>query len=225
MLEKLSQLPTGETPLTLEGIVGNIEAVFLKPDNMRSDVVAVVCHPHPLHGGTMNNKVVTTVARALKELNIGSLRFNFRGVGRSAGTFDHGIGETADLLLLLNWLQKASDHAAIILTGFSFGSFVAYRASSQFPIRYLVCIAPAVNHVDYTVLAEPSCPWLIVQGEEDEVVPAEQVFAWVKTLKTKPQLIRMPGVSHFFHGSLVQLRQQLSTVLSQDLSSIILKDS
>lgn len=223
MLRKIIELQLGENRLILKGLAGDVEAVFLKPEQMRIDVVAVVCHPHPLQEGTMNNKVVTTVARTFKDLNIASLRFNFRGVGASEGEFDYGVGETQDLLALLKWLSEELNDPAIILAGFSFGSYVAYRASSQFPVDFLICIAPAVNHVDYETLPPPHCPWLVIQGEADEIVPAEMVFSFVEHCKVKPQLIRMPHVSHFFHGALIELKQQLSTVLSQELSSIISK--
>jgi hypothetical protein len=154
----------------------------------------------------MQNKVVHTLARAFESLGARSLRFNFRGTGVSAGAFDHGRGETEDLLAVLGWVRARRPHDEIWLAGFSFGAYVALRAASRFPIARLVTVAPAVNlYNDIHGLAVPPVPWLLVQGSADEVVPAEQVVAWAQERAARPQLMLMDGVGHFFHQRLHEL--------------------
>ena len=155
----------------------------------------------------MSNKVVTTLARALRELGIATLRFNFRGVGGSAGAFDNGVGETDDLLALAAWLRAARPADALWLGGFSFGSYVAMRASAQLPTRQLITIAPAVTRWDFATLPAPPCPWLIVQGEADEVVDPAAVYAFAAARTPAPDLQRLADTGHFFHGRLVELRE------------------
>lgn len=157
----------------------------------------------------MGNKVVHTVGRAWRELGIPSVRFNFRGVGHSAGEYGDGIGETDDLLAVYDWVKQQWPDVEILLAGFSFGSFVAYRGSSLRPVRHLVTLAPPVHHYPYTDTAEPSCPWMVIQGEADEVVPPQEVYDWLETLQTQPRVERLPDVGHFFHGHLIKLRELL----------------
>ncbi len=154
----------------------------------------------------MQNKVVTTLDRALRELGLATLRFNFRGVGASAGTFDDGNGETDDLLAIARWTQAVRPNDALWLAGFSFGSYVATRASTLLPARQLITIAPAVTRWDFATLPAPPCPWLIVQGEADEVVDAEAVYAFAAARRPQPTLVRLAQTGHFFHGRLIELR-------------------
>jgi len=205
-----------EERLIIQGPIGPIEAIQALPKEMTVSLFGVICHPHSLHGGTMQNKVVTTISRMFREMGIASIRFNFRGVGDSAGEYDAGIGETEDLLAVLSWVKDHYLDHDICLVGFSFGSFVAYRAASQWPISRLILIAPPVHHYDYIGQPIPKCPWIVVQGEADEVVPPDKVFAWVKSLSKPPTLIRMPNTSHFFHGKLVDLRSELRRVLAAE---------
>jgi alpha/beta superfamily hydrolase len=168
--------------------------------------VALICHPHPLQGGTMTNKVVTTLERALRELGLATLRFNFRGVGRSAGQFDNGVGETDDLLAIAQWVQRVRPADALWLAGFSFGSYVATRAAAKLPTRQLITIAPAVTRWDFVEVPSPPCPWLVVQGEADEVVDPAAVYAFVAARQPAPTLVRVPETGHFFHRRLIELR-------------------
>ncbi len=154
----------------------------------------------------MQNKVVTTLERALRELGLATLRFNFRGVGRSAGQFDNGIGETDDLLAIAQWVQHVRPADALWLAGFSFGSYVATRAASMLPVRQLITIAPAVTRWDFTELPAPPCPWLIVQGEADEVVDPAAVYAFAAARQPAPTLVRVTETGHFFHRRLIELR-------------------
>jgi len=191
--------------LSISGPEGSIEAVVEDP-KVPTASYAVVCHPHPLFGGTMDNKVVTTLARALQETGMATLRFNFRGVGASAGAFDEGNGETADAAAVASYGALRWPGRQLVLAGFSFGSFVALRLALERDTSRLITVAPPVDRFDFSELAPPRCPWLVVQGDSDEVVQPQSVYTWAEALKPQPRLVVMPGVGHFFHGHLTQLR-------------------
>ncbi len=192
--------------VSIAGPAGPIEAVAEEP-GVRAPLYAVVCHPHPLFGGTMDNKVVTTLARALQEVGIATVRFNFRGVGASAGTFDDGRGETADAAAVADYGALRWPGRELVLAGFSFGAYVALRLSQERATARLITVAPPVDRFDFSALAPPGCPWLVVQGDADEVVNPQRVIAWAKSLDPQPRLTVLPGVSHFFHGHLPELRE------------------
>jgi alpha/beta superfamily hydrolase len=199
-----SRRPTSER-LTIGGPSGSLEAVAEDP-GLPGTSYGVVCHPHPLFGGTMENKVVTTVARALHQCDIPTLRFNFRGVGASGGVFDHGDGETADAEAVaasgaLRWPGRQ-----LVIAGFSFGAYVALRLAQLRHAAYVVTIAPPVERFDFAHISAPACPWLVVQGDADEVVAPQAVVNWVTGLRPAPRLVIMPGAGHFFHGRLLELR-------------------
>ena len=154
----------------------------------------------------MHNKVVTMIARALRELGLATVVFNFRGVGASAGEYDEGHGETEDLISVATWAQQARPDSALWLAGFSFGSYVAARAAAQLPVRQMISVAPPVSRWDFSGLASPLCPWLVIQGETDEIVDPQAVYAWVAAQPEPPTLTRMPDTGHFFHRRLMDLR-------------------
>ena len=210
--------PTVSGPLRLAGPAGAIEAAVELPkaEDVRRGV-AVIGHPHPPDGGTMNNKVVTTIARALAESGIASVRFNFRGVGHSEGVYDQGRGETLDYLAVAQWLQAQRPNDVLWLAGFSFGSWVALRAARQLPVQQMVCIAPPVGFRDFTGVPPPTCPWLVVQGEQDDVVDPQQVFDWAAAAENPPTLVRMAEAGHFFHGRLVDLRGAIRNGVRKNL--------
>jgi alpha/beta superfamily hydrolase len=166
----------------------------------------VICHPHPLYGGTMDNKVVWTLARAFQELGAPTIRFNFRGVGASQGSHDGGRGEVADLLALVAYGRERWPQSALWLAGFSFGGVVALRAAAAAHPGRLVAVAPGITRVEGDPPPAPACPWLIVQGDADDVVPPEAVIAWARTLSPAPELTVLPGAGHFFHGRINELR-------------------
>lgn len=199
----------GEHFLILEGKVGQLEAVLTVPAQIDSPFVVILGHPHSLQGGTMNNKVVTTMARVFKELHIPALRFNFRGVGQSEGSYDEGIGESEDMVTLVKQWQTEQADRQFIFAGFSFGSYVAYRASATIGGSPLITIAPPVHHYDYNAFQPAPKPWLIVQGDEDEVVPAKEVLSFASKAHPPIQVIEFPKTGHFFHGKLIELKQQL----------------
>jgi alpha/beta superfamily hydrolase len=197
--------------LTLAGPAGELEALIEIPQgeagrgSVRS--FAVLCHPHPLYGGTLDNKVVWALARAFQELGAATIRFNFRGVGRSAGSYDAGAGETADALAVVAYGRARWPQAALWLAGFSFGGVVALRAAGGAHPQRLVTVAPGITKIEVGEAAAPHCPWLIVQGDADEVVPAPAVLAWAHTLSPAPEITVLPGASHFFHGRINELRE------------------
>ena len=211
--------PTTRTTFAFPGPAGAIEVVADVPDPADARRgVAIVCHPHPLHGGTMDNKVVTMVERALRELGFATLRFNFRGVGGSEGGHDDGDGESRDLVALAQWAMQVRPGDALWLAGFSFGSYVALRATRHLPVQQLVLVAPPVERYGFSNLPHPPCPWLVVMGEEDEVVDPEAVFGWIASMPhDPPALVRMPGTSHFFHGRLMDLRGAIKNGVRDNL--------
>jgi alpha/beta superfamily hydrolase len=196
----------GHHELRIHGPAGMMEVVISIPENCRADWVALVAHPHPLQEGTMNNKVVTTTGRALLTLQIPVIRFNFRGVGTSEGQFDHGIGETEDLLFLMHLWQHALPEAKWILAGFSFGSFVAFRAAQEMAPQYLILIAPPVHRFAYELAQDVFAPTVIFQGSDDEVVPAQDVAQFAKRFNREVPMEWFEHTGHFFHGKLIDLR-------------------
>jgi alpha/beta superfamily hydrolase len=201
--------PQAPMRFLLPGPAGDLE-VHCEPASADADGArrgtAVICHPHPMHGGTMHNKVVTILERALGELGLDTVRFNFRGVGKSSGTYDEGDGESEDLASVVAWVRSLRADDALWLAGFSFGSFVALRMAKKLNADALITVAPPVGRWDFADIELPDCPWLVVQGEEDEVVNPQHVFDWVENLPVSPQLVRMAETSHFFHRRLMDLR-------------------
>jgi uncharacterized protein len=191
--------------LSITGPAGALQAVAEGPLQPAPDY-AVVCHPHPLFGGTMDNKVVTTLARALHAAGIPTLRFNFRGVAQSEGAFDEGVGEAADAAAVAAYGAARWPGRRLVLAGFSFGAYVALRLAQQRELSRLITVAPPVERFDFSGLAAPACPWLLVQGDADDVVDPHRVLAWAQTLEPPPRLLIMPGAGHFFHGHLSVLR-------------------
>jgi hypothetical protein len=210
----MTDLPTQEQKFLFPGPAGNIETWFVPQENAKGTVI--ICHPHPLFGGTMMNKVVTTLAKTLRELNLNTVRFNFRGIGKTEGTHDEGRGEVEDVIALANWIRSQTN-GELWLAGFSFGGYVAARATSQLEnITQLISIAPQVSRFHELPIGPITCPWLIVQGDKDDVVEPEEVYAWVKTLNPQPTLIRLPEAGHFFHGQLGVLQEKLMEALQAD---------
>ena len=210
----------GEHPFFFPGAVGALEVVLTVPEQVDKRYVAILGHPHSLQGGTMNNKVVTTLVRAFKELHIPSIRFNFRGVGQSAGSYDEGIGESDDMRLLASqWLQELPE-AQLFFAGFSFGSYVAYRAAASCQQARLITIAPPVHHFDYTAFHPHPTPWVVLQGDDDEVVPLAAVHEFIEKTSPPIPLLRFAETGHFFHGKLIELKARLIEVIRQEVTSL-----
>jgi uncharacterized protein len=166
----------------------------------------VVCHPHPLFGGTMDNKVAHTLARAMIECGAPAFRFNFRGVGASGGKFDQGRGEADDLAAVVAEGRRRFPSARLWLGGFSFGAFVALRAAARVAPDRLVAVAPPVARFDLGEVANPDCEWFLAQGDADDVVPPAEVLAWAAKQPHQPRLHVLAGAGHFFHGRLHELK-------------------
>jgi len=192
-----------DTSLLIDGPTGKLELLM---NETAADLPwGIICHPHPLFGGTMHNKVVTTLAKTYQTMGANTLRFNFRGVMRSEGQFDQGVGELDDLLAIIDWLKPKT----LWLAGFSFGAFIATKAASQLDVKKLVTVAPPVENFPMQDLPAIQCPWVLVQGELDDVVNPQKVFAWAETRNPKPIILRFPEAGHFFHGALVELRTRI----------------
>jgi alpha/beta superfamily hydrolase len=200
--------------LMIDGPAGKLEVLLEAPpaqplatsQHHAPAAFAVICHPHPLYGGSMQNKVVYTIARACQERAMATLRFNFRGVGASVGSYDEGRGEIQDTLAVIAAGRARWPQAALTLAGFSFGAVVSLMAAAAAAPSRLISVAPAVGRVAPASIARPACPWLIVQGDADEVVDARAVQAFAAGFSPPPQLVVLPGVGHFFHSRLDQLR-------------------
>ena len=204
--------------LLLPGPAGALEvSVDLPAPSDARRGIAVICHPHPPDGGTMHNKVVTMTARALTESGIAAVRFNFRGVGHSEGAYDNGRGEVLDLMAVANWVRQARADDDFWLAGFSFGAWVALLGARQLPITQMISIAPPVGLRDFSGVLPPPCPWLVIQGEADEIVEPAPVFAWLEQQQPVPDIVRMPDTGHFFHRRLLDLRGAIKSGVRKNL--------
>jgi len=197
--------PATTARLLLDGAAGKIEVDVsdpgVGPDGQRRGI-ALIAHPHPLMGGTKDNKVVTTLARTFFALGYVALRPNFRGVGASAGTHDEGRGETADLIAVARYAQDQYGPLPLTCAGFSFGSFVQTRVAKELNPEQLVLVAPAVNRFPTETVVAGT---LVIHGEVDDVVPLKAVFDWARPQNLA--VVVIPGGEHFFHGRLHQLQE------------------
>jgi alpha/beta superfamily hydrolase len=197
------------------GPAGQLEVLVEEPRKISRSAVAVLCHPHPQHQGTMLNKVIHTLSRSMNDMGIAAVRFNFRGVGASDGHYDGGVGETDDVLAVAQWAAQRYSGSELWLCGFSFGGMVAARAALTAGPAQLITVAPAAGRMTALLGGkQPDCPWLIIQGDADEVVSCEEIVEWVNGLKPGPELVVLPDVSHFFHGRLTLLRETLVSRLN-----------
>ncbi len=201
--------------LWLEGPAGKLESILDFPGDGEITGAAVVCHPHPQHGGTMHNKVAHTLARAFVRSGFETLRFNFRGTEASEGQYDDGIGELDDALAALKWMRDRRPDGPLWLAGFSFGAAIAIRAAVKVEVTGLVSVAPAVSRFANDSAGQPECPWLVVQGDEDELVDVEETLAWLNRLEPGPELLVIAGAEHFFHGRLNDVREAVMDFVSQ----------
>jgi alpha/beta superfamily hydrolase len=189
----------GEQRRSIAGPSGALELALNLPEQTPRGI-ALVAHPHPLQGGTMDNKVVQTLAKTFAGLGYVSVRFNFRGVGGSVGVFDDGAGETDDALAALAHARTEYGELPVVLAGFSFGTFIQTRVAQQVTAERMVLIAPAVARFDTTTVPADT---IVIHGEEDDVVALADVFAWARPQQLP--IVVFPGCGHFFHGRLPQL--------------------
>ena len=196
----------------IDGPAGALEVVLNTPATAPIGI-ALVTHPHPLQGGTLDNKVAQTLARTFFGLGYAAVRLNFRGAGESEGVFDNGVGETDDALAALAWAQRSVSESGVetaaslpvALGGFSFGAFVQTRVAKKIDAERMVLVGPAVNRfaVD-TVPADT----IVIHGEEDDVVPLDTVLAWARPQELP--IVVFPGCGHFFHRRLPQIQQVIA---------------
>ena len=193
--------------LFIEGPEGKLESILERPGEGALAGAAVICHPHPQHGGTMHNKVAHTLARAFVRSGFEALRFNFRGTEYSEGDYDNGVGELDDALAAIEFMRSRHGSYPLWLAGFSFGAAIAVKAAVATHVDGLISVAPAISRFAAGLESQPDCPWLIIQGDEDELVDVEETVAWVDSLEPGPELLIVDGGEHFFHGRLTDLRE------------------
>lgn len=188
--------PSSLERLTVEGPAGALETDLNDPGEPRRGI-ALIAHPNPVQGGTKDNKVVTTLAKTFFGLGYVAVRPNFRGVGASSGGFDHGKGETEDLLAVARYARSRFGDLPLLLAGFSFGAFVQTRVAQALPPQRMVLVGPAVNRFPAATVPADT---LVVHGEHDDVVPLAAVFDWARPQQLP--VVVVPGGEHFFHGRL-----------------------
>ncbi|WXL26721.1 alpha/beta fold hydrolase [Ectopseudomonas mendocina] len=201
-----------ETPITLEGPCGQLEALLLDTADARG--VALICHPNPVQGGTMLNKVVSTLQRTARDCGLVTLRFNYRGVGASEGSHDMGTGEVDDAEAVAKWVLEQYPNLPLTLLGFSFGGFVAAALGARLEaqgvqLNNLFMVAPAVHRLTAQTPPASQCPLTIIQPEVDEVIEPQAVYDWSAGLGRAHELLKVAECGHFFHGKLTDLKDLL----------------
>jgi len=201
----------------LEGPAGRLEAIlWTPPAGAPPPFAALVCHPHPLFGGTMHNKVIYQVAKSLSSLGLPVLRFNFRGAGTSVGTHDRGRGEQGDVRAALDFLAAEFPGVPLLLAGFSFGSWVGLRVGCQDQrVTHLIGLGAPVNDSDFSYLSECAKPKLFVQGGNDQFGSLDKLNALVASLPGDNRVVEVPGVDHFFTGKLDELDRAITSWVSE----------
>lgn len=217
-IQQIDEFPPSKQEFFLRGPAGRLECVADVPDPAEAlAATIVICHPHTLHGGTMHNKVVTIMERSMRELGLRTIRFNFRGAGESKGEHDEGYGETDDLFAVIEWVRRTRPNDELWLGGFSFGAYIALRAAQNLQLGQLILIAPPVDRFEFSQLQHPGCPWLVIQGDEDEVVALEDVNCWIEKIEPPPDYLVMEQAGHFFHRRLMDLRGLLKNGVRPNL--------
>lgn len=210
----MSKHPVKEN-LFIDGPVGKLESLLERPGEGALAGAAVVCHPHPQHGGTLHNKVAHTLARAFVRSGFETLRFNFRGTEQSEGRYDSGVGEVDDALAAIEFMRARHGAFPLWLAGFSFGAAIAVKAAVATHVDGLVSVAPAISRFATGLESQPDCPWLVVQGDEDELVDVEETVTWLDSLEPGPELLVIEGGEHFFHGRLTDLREAVMEFVAE----------
>ena len=203
----------------LEGPAGRLEAILWNPSGVvRPPLAALVCHPHPLFGGTMHNKVVYNAAKSIDALGLSVLRFNFRGAGLSAGEHDRGHGEKDDIHAALDFLAAEFPGVPVLLAGFSFGAWVGLRVGCEHPrVSHLIGLGIPVNSTDFSFLLHCAKPKLFVHGGNDEFGAIDKVRALIRSTPGENHLVVVEGVDHFFAGKLSQLDAAITDWLSESV--------
>jgi hypothetical protein len=201
--------------LTLQGLAGPLESLLQERAGLAPPIAGLVCHPHPLYGGTLHNKVVHRTATVLHGLGAAVLRFNFRGVGKSAGRYDHGAGELDDARVALEFLRGHQSRARLWVAGFSFGAWIAARlAASESDVSQLILVAPPVGTSSFEVLRGARVPKLVLQGTADTVCPPAALAAEFPNWAEPKKLVEIDGATHFFDKQLGALADAMSQALA-----------
>ena len=203
----MSKAPAIEA-VSVSGPAGILQVRVETPAQDIGDRCAVICHPHPQYGGTMDNKVVHTLAAGFRECGIPSVRFNFRGVGDSDGAFDNGRGECDDLEAVFDYAQQRFSDRGMWLGGFSFGAGIAARVADRVASVGLILVAPPVSMDCFSGVTLPGGT-LVVHGDRDELIPLDAVEQWLEHRGLAHRLQMVAGADHFFHGELRALRQMV----------------
>jgi hypothetical protein len=192
----------------IDGPAGQLEAMLSEPKTSPT-ACGIVCHPDPTQEGTMYNKVVTAINWAMEQMGWATLRFNYRGVGNSAG--DHGqvAGELDDARAVYQWLHERHPQLPLHWAGFSFGAYIAAQLTTEVPTQSLVTAAPVISRGGYQDLNKITCPWLAVVGEEDELVGVDEINDYINQSKQPVELKSFADTTHFFHGQLIPLRESM----------------
>jgi len=195
-----------------DGPTGKLEALLAVPDtNNTHNAIAIVCHPHPLHEGTMHNKVTYMIAKTLTDLGIPTLRFNFRGVEKSEGNHANAIGERQDLICAVEKMRQMFPDKKLWLSGFSFGAYISISVSCELNAAQLISVAPPVAAPYFNTPTPPECPWILLQGLADEVVNAQNVLDWCNSLESPPEIKTYADVGHYFHRRLPEIKTAILT--------------
>lgn len=201
---------------TIQGPVGLLEMVLHEPHADAAYVI--VCHPHPLHGGSMDNKVVTMTTKAYEYIGCNAIRFNYRGVGASDGEYGDNHGEVEDAMAVAHWLLKHRDVKKIYFAGFSFGAYIAAKAAAHtqdlgvVTVEHVLLIAPSVLNSPFADVTPFGVRTSVIMGDQDEIVPFEEVQDWVDKLYPPVELMPMEGAGHFFHGRLTELKANIKAL-------------
>jgi alpha/beta superfamily hydrolase len=206
-----------ETPVFIDGPAGQLEALYLDVADPRG--IVLLCHPNPVQGGTMTNKVVSMLQRTARDAGYITLRFNYRGVGQSAGSHDMGSGEVDDAQAAATWLREKHPELPLTLMGFSFGGFVAASLGGRLEaqgvtLKHLFMVAPAVMRLGGTDGLPQAGALSVIQPEADEVIDPQIVYAWSDALARPHELLKVAECGHFFHGKLTDLKDLVLPRLS-----------
>ncbi len=200
--------PSGQIEVRYKGLTSE------SGESHKAVKLVVLSHPHPLYGGTMGNKVITTMERAFQALGYVTVAYNFRGVGKSEGQHNQGIGEQDDLVQVVKWAKARFRSTHLTLAGFSFGSYVSLKAYQEFnetlSVDALCTVAPPVGLYDFAGIHPVKVPWVLIQGGKDEVVSPPEILQWVMVGEFQPDIYWRAEASHFLHGELIWLKKIIS---------------
>lgn len=198
----------------IDGAVGALELRVGSTPTHQTQGLVVISHPHPQFGGTMDNKVVTTLEKTFSQARWQTVCYNFRGVGQSVGEYDGGLGEQKDLAAVVEWAREQFVDMPLTLAGFSFGSYISLQQAQTLAAQQVISVAPPVGLYDFTsIKLSADMRWSLIQGGQDEVINSTEVLSWARQLEHRPDVYWREQASHFFHGELLWLRKVVASLL------------